>query len=708
MSDDARRQRLRLMQMQARLRLQHQQRQAPDDMEARLRAAVAGGEAGISPERRAAVDAADAQAMQGMEAAGRQALVERHPVGSRAAVALQGMPFVGEYLDEATGAIFGPDARDRVRAAQRGIDERSPVQALALRMGGGVVGSAPLAMAAVPGILGGATSAVGGALRGAAVGAAAGGIEGAVSGFGAGEGDQRLRSAVERGALGAAMGGAVGAAVPAAASGIRRLLERSRANDVQTIARQFGISDDAARVVRESLRAEDYDAAMAAIQRAGGRAMLADAGTATQTLLDASMTGSTGAARVGRDAVEARAQAGGREFVDVLDRFFGRPQGVQTTQAGIRASTAGGRAAAYDAAYATPIDYAARAGQRLEALWERVPAAVRQRAVRLMQLQGEQSRQVMARIADDGTVTFSRPADVRQWDYITRALNDLAESGEARGAMGGMTAESRALTGLAREIRDVLRGSVPAYNDALRAGADAIGRTRAVDVGASLLLPSTTREQAREAIRGMTSAERTAARQGLRSYIDDLMARTSQILTDPTQDAREAIAAWRALSSRRAQDNIAALMGEGRARGFAAEVERIATDFQLRAAVAQNSRTAVRQSVQGTATEIASETGLLGRIMADPLASPRTIMQALTGTEPGAVAARRAGLYEEIAAALTRIRGAREAQALMGEALRSVEAEPMARARAERIARLLTGAAAGSAYQAGQQSLAPR
>ena len=123
--------------------------------------------------------------------------------------------------------------------------------------------------------------------------------------------------------------------------------------------------------------------------------MLADAGTSTRTLLDASMTGSTGAARIGREAVEGRAGEGGREFTRMLDGFFGPAQGVQTTQAGIRSSTAGARSAAYDAAYATPIDYSARAGLRLESLWRRVPESVRARASRLMQVQGDACTQMI-------------------------------------------------------------------------------------------------------------------------------------------------------------------------------------------------------------------------------------------------------------------------------------------------------------------------
>lgn len=682
------------------------QEQPQSDMQRRS-AAWAEGMASISPERRAQIERANAASMQEVDQAQSEAIVAGAPVWSRAVTAAQGIPFVGEYFDEFAGLVHGPQGAELARRTQRAVEDTRPGQAAALRIGTGVATSIPMMMMAAPAAAGmsGATP-VGNMLRGAMAGAGIGATEGAISGFGAGNDGDRMRSAAERGIAGGAAGGVVGLVAPALMSGGRALLSRFRRSDVATIAREFGVSPDAARAIRQALDAEDFAGAQAALQRAGGRAMLADAGEASRTLLDASITGSARAARIGREAVDARAAEGGREFTTVLDRFFGRPQGVRTAQSGIRSATARARASAYEAAYAQPIDYSARSGLRLESLWSRVPEAVRSRASRLMQLEGVQSQQVMARIQPDGSVVFSRPADVRQWDYIARALGDMAESGEARGAMGGMTAESRALSALQRQIRDTLRGSVPGYDRALAAGRDTIRQTQAVRIGSELLRPGVTREQAAEALRGMTRAERAAARQGLRSAIDDMMAQTRQALTDPNMDAREALTAWRALSSRQAQDNIALLMDPGRAAAFAREVDRIATDFELRAAIAQNSRTAIRGAVQGQVRQSAAP-GLLDTIAetGSPAQASQRLIQALTGGDPGARAAREAGLFAEIADALTRTRGAAEAQRIMGVVGQSMGSEPISRARAEAIARYLTAGAAAGAYQQGTRSL---
>lgn len=660
----------------------------------------------ISGERAQRQEQIDQRVEADMTQARQERIVQDNPMTARMAVTAQGLPFVGEYVDEAIGAIGGEGRRDRLREMQGAMEATRPGETAALRTAGGVVGSvAALPAVAKTGIVRAGLGLLPNALRAGAVGTIAGAVEGFTSGYGAGNEDDRMQSAQDRAVMGGLVGGTVGAFLPVLGAGVQSALRRFRTSDVQTIAREFGISDDAARVVRRALEAEDFAGAQSAIQRAGGRAMLADAGEASRTLLDASIATGGQSARIGRDAVSRRAQEGGQEFSRVLDRFFGKPQGVQTAQRAIRQGSQGARSSAYEQAYSAAIDYSARAGQRLEGLAGRVPASAIQRANRLMQAEGAQSRQIMASIADDGTVTFQRMPDVRQWDYITRALGDLAESGQTRGAMGGMTSESRAITNLQRDIRNTLRSHIPAYDRALREAADTIGQVRATEVGASLISQRTTREQARSALRGMSQAERAAARQGLRSRIDDMMAQTQAALTDTNMDAREAIRAWRALSSRQSQENMTALLGRDRARALAREIDRIGTDFELRAAVARNSATAVRSAVQGEARQI-TQPGILGSLMeGSPAEASRRVVQALSGRTEAAQAARQAGLFSEITEALTRTRGAREASRIMRVVGDSVGSEPISQARAERIAGLIASGTGGGAYQSGVRFL---
>jgi hypothetical protein len=323
-------------------------------------------------------------------------------------------------------------------------------------------------------------------------------------------------------------------------------------------------------------------------------------------------------------------------------------------------------------------------------------------------MEGMPTRQRFVSVADDGTVTVTRPADARQWEYIARALGDTAEAQRNAGAAGGMSNEGRIAQGLTREIRDTLRSAIPGYSDAVALGRDTIRRTQAVQSGYDLLRQMTTRERARELVGGLSRSEREAARQGVRSYIDDLMAQTQRALTDPNMDAREALRAWRQLSSRQAQDNLSALLGGPRARALMGEVDRIATDFELRAAVQMNSRTAIRQAVQGEAREITAP-GALGVLMEGrPVDAGRRLVAAMTGRTEAARAAREAGIFAEISEALTRTRGADEAARIMRVVGRSIGSEPISRARAEYIARQLVGGLGGAAYQTGTQSLTSR
>ena len=694
----------RLAQMAQAARGQTESAALPSDQ---IRAGVAQRAASMPPEQREQRrEAMDAQAGAGIERARQEQFVSQNPLGARSAVALQGVPFVGEWVDEAAGVIGGDRARDRVRYAQGAMEATRPGETTALRIGGALA-TAPALARAVPAMVG-TGPVLSQMARGAGFGAVGGAAEGFVSGAGSGNEGDRMGPAQDRAAIGGALGGAVGMALPAAAAGVQEALRRVRTSDAQTIAREFGISSDAASAVRRALQGEDFDAAQRLIERAGGRAMLADAGEASRTLLDSAVASGPRASAIGRRAVDSRAQTGGAEFTRVLDRFFGKPEGVRATQQGIRSGSQAARSSAYDRAYSSAIDYSSRAGRRLESLSGRVPSSAIQRANRLMQTEGVQSRQIMAQIADDGTVTFQRMPDVRQWDYITRALGDLAESGQTRGAMGGMTSESRAITGLQRDIRNTLRSHVPEYGRALREAADTIGQTRAVETGASLLRPGTTREAARAAVRGMSSAERAAARQGLRSHIDDMMARTTRALTDGDMDAREAIRGWRALSSRQAQENMAEILGPSRARSFAREIDRVATDFELRAAVQRNSATAIRSATQREVRD-ATRPGVLGTLLEGrPVEAGRRVVAALSGRTDAAQAAREAGIFEEIADALTRTRGADEARRIMRTVGQATGREPISQARAEHIARQLTSGLALGAYQSGNQALAIR
>lgn len=616
-------------------------------------------------------------------------IIEQYPVASRAATALQGVPFVGSYTEEAVGMV-SPRAGEAMGQAVEAVRERRPGQAAALEVGGAMAALPAMAAAtpaAVGQFVGAPVSLAGQMVRGGAVGTAAGAVEGAVAGYGRGEAGTRGEEALRGAGVGAALGGAVGTAMPAVSAGIRSAWENIKGRSVGEISRTLGISSDAARVVRSALENDDLAAATAALERAGSSSMLADAGPGTQRLLDVSVTSGGTAPRVAGEAVTARAEEAGARMTGVMDDILGAPEGVGTTQRGIRQGTQEARNRAYRVAYAQPINYSGGRGRYLETLLGRVPQSAINRANELMRIEGVQSAQILAEVGEDGAVTFRRMPDVRQLDYITRALGDIAEQQNAAGKLGGTTQLGRATQGLQRTIREVLKREVPEYGEALDVAADAISRTRAVELGAEILRPGTTREQVAEALRGASRAERDAAKAGFRSAIDDTLARVNAVASDPNIEIREFQRLANTLRSRAMRDKMELLLGPRDAERLYRELDENVVSLELRAAIARNSATQQRQAIAGAVEDITAP-GALSTLMAgEPLNASKRIAQVVTGTTPEARTLRQMGIYDEIAQVLTQLRGQQAQQALRlveramaGDALNQTQARIIARA----------------------------
>lgn len=665
-------------------------------MRERIAAAKAGTLTAAPSDEQAAID----------QSAEDQITLSRTPYAVSLAVkAAQGIPFAGEYIDEFQGT-FDPRGMAETRAIRGAMDREHPVASAVAGTVGGVVGAVPLAMAAGPAVLSAAPAApLAQAAAGAASGAAAGAIEGAVSGYGAGDDGNRAASAAQRGLIGGALGGIMGGVAPAVAKGAGNLWQRYKGSDVKVIANELGISDAAARVVKKAIEGDDLVAAQAAIDRAGSGGMLADAGPGTQKLLDAAAVYGNNAPGMVRDVVDSRAAASGRAMQDALDATLGTPQGQEALSAGIRAGTAGARQSAYDAAYAAPIDYSSNNGKMLESLFSRVPAAAWKRANELMRLEGAQSDQILAQIADDGAVTLSRLPDVRQLDYLTRALNDVADAADGQGKLGGTTAVGRATGNLAKNIRSTLRSAVPEYGKALDTAADAIGQKKATDLGYDLLRAGTRRETVSTALDGASKAEINAAKLGVRSYIDDTLANVRASVTSPDLDINEFRRMTGELRSRAARDKMTALLGKQEADALYSTLDKEITSLELRAALATNSKTAARQGVNDS---VMAETGpgVLNRLaQIDPLHPNKLIVESLTGTSDAARQLRASGIYDEIANVLLTKKGS-DAKMALAMINRARQGQPLTDAQAQLIGRVVGTSVLIGGHQSGTQALA--
>jgi hypothetical protein len=217
---------------------------------------------------------------------------------------------------------------------------------------------------------------------------------------------------------------------------------------------------------------------------------------------------------------------------------------------------------------------------------------------------------------------------------------------------------------------------VPAYREALNVAADAISRRNATDLGNTLFRSSTTREDVARALNGATEAERAAMREGLRSHIDEVTANVRRTITDGDVEARGGIQILREFSSPANQTKLRMLLGVDEADRMLAEIDQAATAFELRAALATNSKTAVRQSVNGSIAALTTP-GVLGTLKEGEAADAiKRIVQVLTGEGPEAAAARSAGVMDEIARALTEKRGS-DAQRAVLLITQAIDGQPL-------------------------------
>lgn len=536
------------------------------------------------------------------------------------------------------------------RELQRRSNERSPISSTV----GAIAGGTALAGAAAPASLS-ARLAPQTLLGRIGVGATEGAIGGAI--YGSGEGEGGITDRLPQAGIGALTGGVLGGAIPAVSAGIgagyRNVADRLAS---RKIASQSGVDPDVANLLARTLSADDTlgPIGMSNMSRAGQEAMIADAGQNAQSVLDTAIQRGGPGATLAQRRIGERVARDSSALTDALDNALGAPEGVTASRTAIREGVRTPVSQAYDAAYSTPIDYSSKIGQSIEDMVKnRVPGNVISQANRLMQLEGNQSKQILARIADDGSYVLEQLPDVRQIDYITRALNQAAESGEGAGALGGQTTIGRAYQNLARDLRNAAREAVPEYGQALNMAADPIRRSQAIEAGSRILFPSVKRDQVAELIKGATDAEKSAMAQGIRSQIDDTVANVRRTVADGNTTSREAYQAIRDLSSRANREKLALVIGEGKASPLFAELDRVAQSFNLQGSVSQNSKTFARQATNEAVTGM-TEPGVIGRVaQGEPLNAGKRIVQALTGQTPEALTARQDKIYSSIADLLT-------------------------------------------------------
>ena len=572
------------------------------DVESGRESYVSSGFATSDPDRIADIREEGMAPAQASQRAIAEQEVVQSPIATRAASAIQGVPFAGEYADELTGALFGPEAEAAQRFAARSMQEARPGEALATQLGVGIGATIPAVAASIPA----AGMSVGrAALQGGGLAALLGGIEGLVSGFGAGENmPGRIQNALQRAGTGVALGGFLGGAAPIVGSAIGGLAGQTIGQaPMNRIAEALGLSPSAARVASGF---REFEQGGPVVPTPEVPRSLAETSPEMRGLLDLGMSVPSAGRAEARGIISEQATAASRDLVNALDETLGTPAGVRLQQRDLMQDTAGERANLYGEAYSSPIDYGTDQGQRLINLVDRVDPDVLNRANVLMRREGVAPGQEIRFEMDDAgnVVGVKELPNVMQLDYITRAIQSRAR------AMG---AEPEDVSTLMRQVRDIRRTVdqlVPAYGAARSRAAEVIGEREALDFGYDVLGPMR-RENVQMGLEGLTPGELGNVRSGMRQYIDDIMARVSSPLDPDSEEAKEAVRALRGLTNREGRDKVRLVLGD-EADDFLARLDQAVEPLAIRA-VGGGSPTAPRQFGMAQLTEEA-QPGILNRM----------------------------------------------------------------------------------------------
>lgn len=525
------------------------------------------------------------------------------------------------------GNDFG-DAYDVRVARERGKIDRFRKDNPVAAYGSEFVGAVPTSIMAGP-------QGVANTLRGRlAQGVLTGAGQGGIYGFNADEGGAIDR--MDGAGMGAGLGGLVGGLSVPVSSMVGKLANRLATGRA---ANQTGMSRPAYEIMRQASEADDSltGAGARRIAAAGDDAMLADAGPSQRALLDVAVQRTGPASRVATERVGARVDRAGQKVNQVLDDVLGKPQGVRSAARDISQSTSGARGDAYRAAYSQPINYADETGRAIEGALGRIPPRVMNDAVRKanerMQAEGVRNNQILLNVADDGSVTLREMPNVMQLDYIKRALGELGAEADQ---FGRQAAGADMYSGLARQLKNAISDAVPGYKEAVRLGGDKIERDNALRLGRDLLRPNVTREVVAEMAEDMSDEARTAALNGLRGAIDDTLANVKRTMTDPNVDAREVYKLITDMSSRANREKAAMIVGDEAAGRLFSQLDEAAMAFELRAGVAQNSKTFARNALNDVVEDTVNSGPVAALRDGDPVGSARNLAQALLGGGPEA------------------------------------------------------------------------
>ena len=496
------------------------------------------------------------------------------------------------------------------------------------------------------------------------------------------EAGERLGSALDeltQAAVPAAIGGGANVLLPLIGSGlalgwanVRRGLLNS---EVKDIMKEFGVSKEAATVIRDTFRdSDELDVLLNNISRAGDKGMIADADSAAAAILDTVIAVDTSAGRIASQAVEQRATQAGQELGQVMDEAVldtprilgkqGESMAMDTVDYAkqIADATRPQRQEAYNKFYQTPIDYAAPTGRAIEAALSRIDADLMQKAIkeanaemkRKPELAG--TRHIMANIDENGDIVFVEMPNAIQLDYIKRALGDVGYSKAiGQDAFGEM--QQRRAREAYFELNKAIGDASPDYRIATNLGGDKIARERALEIGQEVTNPNVSPREFYRMQEKLTDGQRLYMRAGLRSTIEDTMNKARATIASPDVDITALRNTLRLLSDKGSQNKMKTVLGSKNADKLYKQLDRLQAALDLRAMVAQNSKTAQRLAVKGRVEELTEGGSLEALAMGRPLEATQRAVQAAAGVTKGAKQEQQSQILRELAKAMTEKKG---------------------------------------------------
>ena len=635
-------------------------------------------------------------------------LVEESPLAAGATQILAGIPSVGSYADEALGAVAGEEVGQRAGRLSEAMREEMPLTSLGLNVAGAALTGVGAA-AAAPRLAAqfGKSLATGGLGRRAVKGATLGATEAAI--YETGEKDPDVGTAA---AFGGLLGGAAGVAGPALESAGKFLGRHITKTDIATIASTLGISPNAARVIKNSFDiGGGMEDAMRNLERAGDQGMIADAGPSAQALMDAARSSSPQAAATAAKPIDERmAQQQGLLDVGLTQELGEAAAGPKTAVKDIQRLTAVPRREAYEKAYQTPIDYSSESGLAIENIVnnrinpEDLNSAIKEANEQIRDEAArsgrEELRQIRATIADDGTVKFDEMPNVQQLDQLKRTLSELGESAmDTSGMVAKETSRSRRLKRQANDLRDAVveatrdvETGVSPYADALKIGGDTIQERDAFELGMKATGRGTRLEDITESLgKSPSDAQVRAFERGLRTKIDEVVGDVKRIPSDPNMDARQALATLKELGSDNVRKKIRTAIGDDKADRIFKTLDEASVAAETRAAIAVNSKTAIRQATDEGVKDIIRSGPVSSALQGEPVNTTKELIRAITGFTEDYSQAERTKIYNDIVKALTEKRGAEARKALEVINTAMVRGEAPTEQKIADIAKVLVG-----------------